>query len=95
MALSARVSDHPLLVGASAPNVQELAQATKEGWDLSEWGKRRAGACEALAQKAIALADEHGTMRTPSVESIAGLLMIEGMEESALRGGLIRKAGQS
>lgn len=79
LALGSRVSDHPLLVGSSAPTLAELAVAAKEGRDLSEWGRRREAACVALTNKAVALADENGIWRKPSTSNIATLIMLEGL----------------
>jgi len=83
LALAARVSDHPLLVGVSAPTLSELSVATKQGQDLSEWGRRRESACDAMTTKALQLADARGTFRTPTVESIASLLFLESLLDSA------------
>lgn len=79
LALAARVSDHPLLVGASAPNASTLAKAIKDGDDLSEWGRRRTDACQALLDRAVKLADERGVWREPTPENFATLTMLEGM----------------
>ena len=81
LALAARVSDHPLLVGASAPPPSTLSKAIKEGQDLSEWGKRRTDACQALRDRAIKIADERGIWREPSPENFATLMMLEGMTD--------------
>ncbi|GAA5863254.1 hypothetical protein JCM1840_002524 [Sporobolomyces johnsonii] len=78
LALAARVSDHPLLVGANAPSPSELLVAAKEGYDLSEWGRRRVDACEVLATRALKLVDERGLWRTASVENLATILALEG-----------------
>ncbi|GAA5955122.1 hypothetical protein JCM3765_003201 [Sporobolomyces pararoseus] len=81
LALAARVSDHPLLVGAMAPPPSTLSKAIKEGQDLSEWGKRRTDACQALLDRAMKIADERGIWRDPSPENFATLMMLEGMTD--------------
>ncbi|GAA6008964.1 hypothetical protein JCM11491_003849 [Sporobolomyces phaffii] len=81
LALAARVSDHPLLVGASAPGPTALAQLIRDGHDLSGWGQRRTDACQALLDRAVQVADERGVWRDPSPENFATLMMIEGMTD--------------
>ncbi|GAA5920014.1 hypothetical protein JCM1841_000378 [Sporobolomyces salmonicolor] len=77
LALAARVSDHPLLVGANAPSPSELLIASREGYDLSKWGRRRVDACEVLANRALKLVDERGLWRMASVENLATILALE------------------
>ncbi|KAI5475992.1 Zn(2)-C7 fungal-type transcription factor [Pseudohyphozyma bogoriensis] len=84
LAVASRVSDHPLLIGSSAPNLSNLATHTTSdeiGPELVEWGKRREEACLALAEKAVKMADEHGVWREPSPTNIATLLILEGLLE--------------
>lgn len=81
LALAARVSDHPLLVGASAPAASALSRAIKNGDDLSEWGKRRTDACGALLDRAMNVADRRGVWREATPENLATLMMIEGMTD--------------
>ncbi|KAL8277956.1 hypothetical protein RQP46_009588 [Phenoliferia psychrophenolica] len=66
----------------------ELSAAVREGKDLSEWGKRREGACFAMTEKAIRLADERGLWRKPSPSNIASLILLEGMHDQHKAGGL-------
>ncbi|KAK4705847.1 hypothetical protein P7C70_g343, partial [Phenoliferia sp. Uapishka_3] len=82
MALAARTSDHPLLVGKDAPSVDELVIWTLNGVSLAEYGRRRETACSELTQRAVALADRAGTMRIPSVENVATLQLLEGLVDS-------------
>ncbi|KAI5477342.1 Zn(2)-C7 fungal-type transcription factor [Pseudohyphozyma bogoriensis] len=81
LAVAARVSDHPLLIGSSAPTLKQLDQATRLGDDLSEWGQRREEACAALADKALKLADANAVWREASATNIATLLLLEGMKD--------------
>ncbi|GAA5837589.1 hypothetical protein JCM5353_003262 [Sporobolomyces roseus] len=81
LALVARISDHPLLIGGNGPDSATLARAIKAGEDLSEWGKRRTDACQALVDKALRVADEKGIWRDPTPENLATLMMIEGMAD--------------
>lgn len=79
LALSARTSDHPLIVGAGAPRISSLAALAVEGRDLSLYGQRRVAACRVLTERAIKVADEKNIWRIPSVESIAALTLLEGL----------------
>ena len=82
MAIGARCSDHPALIGAGAPRISELGVAARSGVDLRQFGRRREDACLALFTRALKLADDQGTLRDPSIESLASLVLIEGMIES-------------
>ncbi len=82
MAIGARCSDHPALIGAGAPRIAELGMAARAGVDLRPFGRRREDACATLFKRALDLADQHGTLRDPSVESLAALVLIEGMIET-------------
>lgn len=73
------MSNHPLLVGANCPTIRDLAAASFDGTDLSEFGKRRESACVALTESAVKLADSSGTLRIASMESLASLLLFEGV----------------
>jgi len=81
LALAARISDHPLLIGGNGPTPATLARAIKNGDDLSDWGKRRTDACQALVERAMKVADEKGIWRDPTAENLATLMMIEGMTD--------------
>jgi hypothetical protein len=69
MAFGARVSDHPLLLGISAPRLTELANYAKR--DLIDWGRRRQGICESILERAVEKCDALGTFRLPCAESVA------------------------
>ncbi|GAA6061261.1 hypothetical protein JCM10212_000702 [Sporobolomyces blumeae] len=81
LALAARVSDHPLLIGSSAPDAAALGTAIQHGEDLSKWGNKRVDACQALVSRAMRIADEKGAWRDPSPENLAALMMLEGMAD--------------
>lgn len=74
IALGARNSDHPALVGFDAPPHASLASATREGKDLRQFGRRREDACRALEESAVELADRMGTLRIASPENMASLM---------------------
>jgi len=82
MAIGARCSDHPALIGAGAPRISELGLAARSGVDLRKFGRRREDACSAFFTRALKLANDYGTLRDPSIESLASLVLIEGMIES-------------
>jgi len=84
LAIGARVSDHPLLVGHGAPRLIDLSNSAKAGINLTDFGKRREGTCRVLAETAIQLVDEKATLRVASVESIAALMLVEGLLDSEL-----------
>lgn len=84
MAIGARCSDHPALIGAGAPRIAELGTAARAGVDLRPFGRRREDACATLFDRALQLADQHGTLRDPSLESLASLVLIEGLVDSKL-----------
>ena len=92
MALAARTSDHPLLVGTDSPAVSQLASYAMEG-SLAEYGRRRETACRELTDRAVSLTDQAGTMRIPSVENVATLLLLEGLVECELPIARARGAG--
>lgn len=79
LAIGARVSDHPLLVGQGAPRIADLGKAASMGIDLSEFGARREAMCRQLAAHAIKLVDEKATLRIASVESIGALMLVEAL----------------
>lgn len=81
MAIGARCSDHPALIGAGAPRTAELGAAARAGIDLRSFGRRRQDASRALFTRALELADRSGTLRDPSLESMAALVLIEGLVE--------------
>ncbi|KAL8286899.1 hypothetical protein RQP46_003905 [Phenoliferia psychrophenolica] len=81
IALGARNSDHPLLVGPNAPTFDSLAESTRSGKDLRDFGRRREDACRALEQQAIELADRMGTLRIANRENMASLMLLESMVE--------------
>ncbi|GAA6010335.1 hypothetical protein JCM11491_006273 [Sporobolomyces phaffii] len=81
LALAARVSDHPLLVGGGGPTANELRQAVQDGSDLSRWGEKRVDACRALVARANELADAKGVWREATVENLVTLMMLEGMSD--------------
>lgn len=79
MAISARHSDHPAIVGENAPRADQLAALSLQGSDLSEFARARENACSALLQRATTLIDDKKTLRTPSLESVASLVLLEGL----------------
>ncbi|KAI5478005.1 Zn(2)-C7 fungal-type transcription factor [Pseudohyphozyma bogoriensis] len=81
LAIAARFSDHPLLVGSKAPTLPELDQGSQESVDLTQWGSRREDACTVLMDKAVHLADVNGVWREPSITNIATLLLLEAMKD--------------
>ncbi|SCZ98468.1 BZ3500_MvSof-1268-A1-R1_Chr7-1g09162 [Microbotryum saponariae] len=81
LALGARTSDHPLLIGTSAPLISELAALAKHGKDLREYGARRENACRVLLQDALDMADRKGTLRNATPEAVTTLLLIESLVE--------------
>ncbi|KAM0746608.1 hypothetical protein T439DRAFT_329714 [Meredithblackwellia eburnea MCA 4105] len=92
MALAARTSNHPLLVGVGAPPVAQLTGLVMNDQSLAEYGSRRESACRDLTKRAVEVADRTGTMRTASVESIASLLLLEGLVEASEDEGLSTSA---
>lgn len=52
------------------------------GINLTEFGQRREATCRALAAKAVKLVDEKATLRVASIESIAALMLVEGLLDS-------------
>lgn len=52
------------------------------GTDLSEFGRRRKTACDALTRNAMRLADEKGTLRVATMESLGSLMLIEELVQS-------------
>ncbi|GAA5949361.1 hypothetical protein JCM10213_002983 [Rhodosporidiobolus nylandii] len=90
LALGARCSAHPSLVGSGAPRIEDLAQATLNDVDLRSFGGMRRQATEALTRQAFEVADEKGALRMESRESVAALMMLESLLEisdSAFRTG--------
>ncbi|GJN89596.1 hypothetical protein Rhopal_002583-T1 [Rhodotorula paludigena] len=82
LALGARCSDHPALIGASAPRMGDLQRLTRQDADLREYGRAREAACEALVAQALTLADEKGTFRVASVENVAALMLLESLQRN-------------
>lgn len=81
VAVMARSSNHPLVVGLGAPALASLAHLAREGRDLSEFGNKRE-ACKVLTGKAIQLADKNGTFRkTPTLSAVAALMLLETLVE--------------
>lgn len=83
LALGARCSDHPALIGSSAPRTGDLGRLTRQDADLREYGRAREAACEALIAQALTLADEKGTFRVASIENVAALMLLESLQRSA------------
>ncbi|BGP23999.1 hypothetical protein JCM10295v2_002900 [Rhodotorula toruloides] len=80
LAIGARCTDHPGLLGPNAPrlsDLRDLARSTDR--DLSFYGQARAEVCKGLTVKALALADEKGLFRKASPEGVAALLLIENL----------------
>ncbi|KAI5481689.1 Zn(2)-C7 fungal-type transcription factor [Pseudohyphozyma bogoriensis] len=77
VALSSHHSDHPFIIGSSAPKMAELSQASLEGRDLQKWGLARTGACTTLVRKALESVDDQKALRTPSMSTIASLMILE------------------
>jgi hypothetical protein len=68
MVFGSRVSDHPLLLGISAPRLADLAKYRKK--NLIDWGRRRQSICDAVLEKAVEKCDSLGTFRIASAESV-------------------------
>lgn len=83
LALAARVSDHPLLIGGAPPSADYLLQAVQDGYDLSAWGLRRKDACEALEKRAVECVDQNGIWRKASLTTLAVMMLLEGVLESS------------
>lgn len=84
VALGARCSNHPDLVGAvAAPPIEDLSQATRADVDLRAYGRARAGFVEQLKEDSLKLADDLGIMRMSEPESVAALMLLESMLERA------------
>lgn len=79
LALGARCSDHPALIGSSAPSLSSLRDATHADTDLRMYGSLRAHACDTLVQQALQLADVKGSFRKASPENVAALILLEGL----------------
>ncbi|GAA5844456.1 hypothetical protein JCM11251_001668 [Rhodosporidiobolus azoricus] len=79
LALGARCSDHPALVGSCAPRISDLTNATQQDLDLRPYGKMRAQAVSELSKQALRMADEKGALRMSSPESVAALMLLEGL----------------
>ncbi|BGP31361.1 hypothetical protein JCM10296v2_003125 [Rhodotorula toruloides] len=80
LAIGARCTDHPGLLGPNAPRLSELCDlAQMEDRDLSSYGQARAEVCKELTVKALGLADEKGLFRKASPEGVAALLLIENL----------------
>lgn len=83
MALTARLSAHPFILGASpeAPPFESITPAyLVEHPDLREYGARREAMCEKLREKAIRLAWERGTLVESSEDSMACCHLLEVLE---------------
>ncbi|KAI5479821.1 Zn(2)-C7 fungal-type transcription factor [Pseudohyphozyma bogoriensis] len=61
LALASRSSDHPALIG-EAPSGTSIFDLASQGMDLSVYGRRRIGACQALIRRAVRMADEDPEM---------------------------------
>ncbi|BGP07319.1 mitochondrial acyl carrier protein [Rhodotorula toruloides] len=80
LAIGARCTDHPGLLGPNAPRLSDLRDITRSvDRDLSPYGQARAEVCKELTVKALALADEKGLFRKASPEGVAALLLIENL----------------
>ncbi|GAA5975180.1 hypothetical protein JCM11641_004383 [Rhodosporidiobolus odoratus] len=86
LALGARCSDHPALIGSGAPRIAELGDATRNDVDLRQYGRRRRHTFEQLRAQALQLADEKGVMRMTSPESVAALMLLEGLMDVSASG---------
>lgn len=56
-----------------------LKEAARVGLDLREPGRNREAACQQLAAQAIKTVEEKGALKTASMESIATLMLVEGL----------------
>lgn len=75
-----RSTDHPLIVGAGAPTKLHRGELVRKGYDLTSYGHRRESACATLLGKALEAVDSKGIFRKiPSVESVAALVLLEGV----------------
>ncbi|KAL7341707.1 hypothetical protein BJY59DRAFT_64489 [Rhodotorula toruloides] len=80
LAIGARCTDHPGLLGPNAPRLSDLRDISRSvDRDLSPYGQARAEVCKELTVKALALADEKGLFRKASPEGVAALLLIENL----------------
>jgi hypothetical protein len=66
---SSRISDHPLLLGNSAPRLSDLDRCNR--WELLTYGRRRHASCNSLADRAVQKCDQLGTFRIATIESIS------------------------
>lgn len=79
IAVGARCSDHPAVIGNGGLRITDLAEATRQNVDLSPYGKAREGVYRQLVTQALEFADEKGIYRQKSAESIATLMFLEGL----------------
>ncbi|GAA5896833.1 hypothetical protein JCM6882_005046 [Rhodosporidiobolus microsporus] len=79
LALGARCSDHPTLVGLSSSCIVDLTDATLQDVDLRSYGRMRGGAVADLTEQALQMADEKGVLRMTSPESVVALMLLEGL----------------
>ena len=79
LALGARLSDNPLIVGNNTPRLNALGALGQSGTDLREFGRRREGACRKLTELVVRNIDEKGTLRSSTSEALAALLLTEGL----------------
>ncbi|BGP54911.1 hypothetical protein JCM8202v2_002498 [Rhodotorula sphaerocarpa] len=79
LAIGARCSDHPALIGPGALRITDLAEATRNDLDLRSYGQAREAAYRNLAEQALKFADEKALFRQQSPESVAALMFLEGL----------------
>ncbi|GAA6022118.1 hypothetical protein JCM10207_000768 [Rhodosporidiobolus poonsookiae] len=79
LALGARCSDHPALVGCDAPRLADLSEATRNDVDLRPYGKMRTLAVRELTAQALELADGKGVLTNASTEAVGSLMLLESL----------------
>lgn len=85
LAIGARCSDHPALIGPGALRITDLAEATRNDLDLRSYGQAREAAYRNLAEQALKFADEKALFRQQSPESVAALMFLEGLSSAQFR----------
>lgn len=71
MALSARVTDLPLIAGVKAPTLEKVVEATSDGYELTEFGEARHAVCRSLEEKARSQVERTFMNSDVSVDAIA------------------------
>ncbi|GAA99716.1 uncharacterized protein L969DRAFT_96140 [Mixia osmundae IAM 14324] len=81
LAIAARVSDHPLIIGSGAPSLTDLSRMRDS--DLSQYAARRHAVCIELVQLAESACKlEAGFAIPPTPDSVAAVLQLDLVYES-------------